>query len=66
MEAKAGTPESGEKLPPWHFIPRALVMQRDDAPSMALLVLQDKMPRSLPGHGVPGTVKIGLPSKFQK
>ena len=44
----------------------ALVMQRDDAPSMALLVLQDKMPRSLTGHGVPGTVKIGLPSKFQK
>ena len=38
----------------------------NDAPSLVLLVIQDKMSRSLTGHGVPGTVKVGLPSKFQK
>jgi len=34
-----------------------LLLPTNDAPSMALLVLRDKMTRSLAGHGVPDTVK---------
>ncbi|HAM77823.1 MAG TPA: hypothetical protein DCP61_01365 [Treponema sp.] len=45
-----------------------VALQRDDAPSVALLVLErwGKMPRSLAGHGVPDTVNQGLCSKKRK
>jgi hypothetical protein len=39
----------------------------DDAPSVALLVCSlGKMPWSLAGHGVPDTVKDGMPSRREK
>jgi hypothetical protein len=37
-----------------------LLLPTNDAPSMALLVLRDKMTWSLAGHGVPDTVKDGV------
>ncbi|MBQ3980827.1 MAG: hypothetical protein II631_02115, partial [Treponema sp.] len=62
-----------DKMPSVAFYPASFLaktcqflMRPNDAPSLVLLVIQDKMSRSLTGHGVPGTVKIGLPSKFQK
>jgi hypothetical protein len=42
------------------------VLVTNSAPSMALLVLEDKIPRSLTGHGVPGTVKVGMRSRKVK
>ncbi|MBQ5570084.1 MAG: hypothetical protein IIT45_06520, partial [Treponema sp.] len=59
-----------DKMPSVAFYPASflaktcqLLLPTNDAPSMALLVLRDKMTRSLAGHGVPDTVKDGVRSR---
>jgi hypothetical protein len=63
MEARAGTLESGEKCPPWHFSPQVFLRKlacflcyQMTPPPWGYLFKGEKYQEGLTGHGVPGTV----------
>ncbi|MBQ1591776.1 MAG: hypothetical protein II077_07025, partial [Treponema sp.] len=68
--AERRNPGKRDKMPSVAFYPASFLaktclflLPTNDAPSMALLVLRDKMLRSLTGHGVPGTVPPAICSR---